>query len=166
METLQIISRMIIGAVLICACVAKLANFRWFVGVVAAYRLWWPKLNVAAATILIALELSIGGTLLLIGNSWCGWVAMVLFALFGAMTAINLARKRFDVKCGCFGPRSSRISWSLLLRNLSLAGVAWLSTGTATRVLMKFSWPLFVGLLGLTLFPFSKLQRKSRLKEA
>jgi hypothetical protein len=167
MEMLQIISRMIVSAILVFACVAKLVNFRWFVRMIAGYKLWPAILNIPAAIVLTILELLTGSVLLLKGAAWSAWTALALFVLFGTVIAINLARRKFDAKCGCFGPAGGRISWRLLVRNISLAGMAWLSTGTATDTLMVLFWPFFVVLLGLTLSPvLLNLQPKSHLKEA
>jgi len=50
--------------------------------------------------------------------------ALVLIALLSVFTgaiAINLARGRTDIDCGCFGPAlRQRLSWWLLLRNGAL----------------------------------------------
>jgi hypothetical protein len=50
--------------------------------------------------------------------------ALVLIVLLGVFTgaiAINLARGRTDIDCGCFGPAlRQRLSWWLLLRNGAL----------------------------------------------
>ncbi|HZO82455.1 MAG TPA: MauE/DoxX family redox-associated membrane protein [Candidatus Binataceae bacterium] len=50
--------------------------------------------------------------------------ALALVALLGAFTAavaINLARGRTDIDCGCFGPAlRQRLSWWLLARNGAL----------------------------------------------
>ncbi len=52
-------------------------------------------------------------------------VLVVLMGLFTGAIAINLARGRADIDCGCFGPalRQELSGW-LLLRNLALAMMA------------------------------------------
>jgi hypothetical protein len=48
-------------------------------------------------------------------------VLIVLLGVFTGAIAINLARGRTDIDCGCFGPAlRQRLSWWLLLRNGAL----------------------------------------------
>src|SRR5712671_5269261 len=58
---------------------------------------------------------------------------IVLLGVFTGAIAINLARGRTDIDCGCFGPAlRQRLSWWLLLRNgalFALLAIALLPMG-------------------------------------
>jgi hypothetical protein len=62
--------------------------------------------------------------------------------------AVNLARGRSDIDCGCFiGLLRQRISWALVARNLVLAGFGLaLLTGDTGRSLAPLDW--FTVLMG------------------
>jgi hypothetical protein len=65
-----------------------------------------------------------------------------LLVLFAAAMAINLARGRSNIDCGCFiGAQKQRISWALVVRNLMLAGfgLMLLVEGTG-RPLAALDW--------------------------
>jgi hypothetical protein len=62
------------------------------------------------------------------------WLALALFALYGAAITINLLRGRQHIDCGCGGD-GTPISWGLVLRN---------------AVLLAFTWPPPIPGAGLT----------------
>jgi len=80
-EALRLVSRVIVGVVLVSAFTAKVLNFRWFVDVLASYKLWPRALSAPIAALVILLEVSVGGALL--GGGWFGsaWLAAALFML-------------------------------------------------------------------------------------
>ena len=160
---LRIICGLIVGTTLTVAAVAKLANFKWFVSIVAGYKLLVPSLNLPIAAGIVGLELVVG-PLLLFGNPNAAWIAVMMFLLFGVITARNIFKKRFDSKCGCFGPNGGMISWRLLARNVGCAGLAWLVTMPVSSKLMLLSWILFVGLLCVTLTQASR--KRNEIVEA
>jgi len=55
---------------------------------------------------------------------------LALMALFTAAIAINVARGRTDIACGCGGATGQKLSWGLVGRNLVLC--ATLAIGLAT----------------------------------
>jgi Methylamine utilisation protein MauE len=60
-------------------------------------------------------------------------LAMTLFIVFGAAIAINLARGRRKISCGCFaGDDESEISWWLVVRNAVLVLLSILAAGWFT----------------------------------
>jgi hypothetical protein len=151
MTLLQLSARVVVGSTLIIAAVAKLANFRWFVGTLATFKLWGASLNSPVAVAVIALELLAAVPLLFLGNHGAAWLAVALFLVFGTMTTRNLIKRKFDSKCGCFGPNGKTASWQLLLRNVGWAGLAWLITVPVKPGLMLVFWILSIGLLCFTL---------------
>jgi uncharacterized membrane protein len=72
--------------------------------------------------------------------------ALVLIAMLGVFTgaiAINLARGRTDIDCGCFGPAlRQRLSWWLLLRNgalFALLAIALMPAATRPMAFLDFA---------------------------
>jgi hypothetical protein len=118
--------RAALALLLLGAAFAKLRRFAAFRAAVAGYRLL-PERGVGAAALgLLAAELSLGAMLLMptLGAPAALGAAALLLLYAGAM-AVNLARGRRDVDCGCTGPGARRpIGWELVARNLLLAGVA------------------------------------------
>src|SRR5215469_6787291 len=94
-----------------------------FSAAVESYRLVPETLAVALAWIVPALELA--GALGLMVSATRGTAALLLLSLLAVFTgaiALNLARGRRDLDCGCFGPllRQPLSGW-LLARNALLA---------------------------------------------
>jgi hypothetical protein len=114
----------------------KLRALDAFVGVVHNYRVVPEALERPVAYALPAIELTIAaGVLLPAGRAPAAISAAVLLALFAAAMAVNLARGRRDIDCGCFMTvLRQRLSWPLVLRNLLLAALALLVVpGMAAR---------------------------------
>jgi uncharacterized membrane protein YphA (DoxX/SURF4 family) len=98
--------------------------FRWhaFKGMLDAYRLLPACLLSVAATATVIAELLTGFALV------AGWnvpvfsfIAAGLLALFAAAMAINLARGRTSIDCGCFQSIRQPLEWRLVVRNLVCA---------------------------------------------
>ncbi len=92
----------------------------------ANYRLL-PENSLAWAVPSIAgIELTIGVLLVLPGfGGASAWAAAALLCLYTAAIAVNLARGRREIDCGCGGPGSRRpLSGELVLRNGVLIGAA------------------------------------------
>ncbi|MCK6371652.1 MAG: methylamine utilization protein MauE [Gammaproteobacteria bacterium] len=123
MEALITLSvRMLLAAYLAAGGIAKLTDRRRFDGIVLDYRLLPPRpaLRVAAALPWIELILAAG---LLAGLRPAALGAALLLVLYGAAMAVNLARGRRLMDCGC-GAKPQRLSGWLLLRNAALAAGA------------------------------------------
>jgi hypothetical protein len=104
----------------------KLRDLGAFSAAVAAYELLPASLAPLAAAQLAVAELLLVGTLLSPPARRAALVAAAaLLALYGAAIAVNLARGRRDLDCGCTGPalRQPLSGW-LLARNAVLAVLA------------------------------------------
>jgi len=123
--------RIFLGVLLAVTGILKLLGLRQFVQIVADYRLL-PKVMVRpVAGVLPRLEVLVGVTMMFgFVPPWPSAAAACLFALFGAAIMTNLLRGRREISCGCllFGTES-RLKWTLVFRNASLAAVALASTG-------------------------------------
>jgi hypothetical protein len=108
------------------AALAKLREPRAFVAALAGYRLLPAALAPAAAAALVAAELALAAGLWWpAARAAAALGAAALLVLYGAAIALNLARGRRDIDCGCGGPLGRRsLSEGLVLRNLALAGAA------------------------------------------
>lgn len=95
-------------------------------GIVADYRLLPEPLVRPAARVLPVLEIVAGILVLLPATGAAGaLLATALLLLFVAAMAINLARGRREIDCGCFlGRQKERIGWRLVARNLLLVALA------------------------------------------
>ena len=116
----------LLGALVFAAAVAgKIRHRHELAGVVANYRLLPEPLAASAAWMIVGLEclvvLSLVGGLRLAAGATLG---IVLLACFALAMAINLARGRHEIDCGCFqsGLRQ-RLSAALVARNLLLAAL-------------------------------------------
>lgn len=79
-----------------------------------------------ASPLVIATEAGIAiGLLVPASRATAAVCAAGLFLAYGAAIAVNLARGRADIDCGCnFGGSQERLAPALILRNAILAGVA------------------------------------------
>jgi hypothetical protein len=105
---------------------AKLRDLRGFAEAVAGYRLLPEGLAAPAAAAFVAAELVLAAALfvpaLRVGAS-LGVAAVLL--LYGFAIAVNLARGRRDIDCGCEGLSGRQaLSEALVLRNALLAAAA------------------------------------------
>ena len=121
--------RWLMAGVFAVACVHKLRSITAFEHVVRDYAVMPAAIAPLASRLIIVCE-----TVVVTGLVTGLWLpvsaslAMVLLAVYGAGMAINLARGRHHIDCGCFGAagggetRHSLSGW-LLLRNLSLTAL-------------------------------------------
>jgi uncharacterized membrane protein YphA (DoxX/SURF4 family) len=125
------------------AALAKLRDLDAFQGVVEQYRLLPDALVGPFVRVLPVVELGAALGLLLPTTRTLAAATLVgLLVLFAAAMAINLARGRSDIDCGCFiGVQKQRISWALVVRNLVLAGFGLLLLVEGTgRPLAALDW--------------------------
>lgn len=131
-----------------------------FVGVVRDFRVVPDVLAKPVAYLLPYLELCVGLFLLLdVYRNVFLTVAVILLTAFTFAIAINLARGRVNISCGCFGSKNTELTWLLVVRNLSLAGVAMIGSidsGQLTdfAVAERFAVILSIGAL-ITLYQLS-----------
>jgi hypothetical protein len=111
-----------------------------FAAAVRAYRLV-PDLVVVPVAGLLALG-EVAATGLLLGVTWYrlgAALAAALLALYAGAIAVNLARGRRDLDCGCAGPGARRpVSGGLVVRNVVLLAGALLLLGHGTGRLMTW----------------------------
>ena len=104
----------------------KLQDLGRFQATLAEYRLLPAGLVPLVAALVVAVEMAAAGALLVPDARAAGLVsAATLLVVYGAAVAINLARGRRDIDCGCAGPAVRRpISGALVARNAALATLA------------------------------------------
>jgi hypothetical protein len=121
--------RCFMALVFMTAAIGKLRHGSEFAGVLANYRLLPAALVTPLATAIPPFEVVLSVALVADARSALPIVtAMTLLALFGAAMAINLARGRRDIDCGCFQNHLKQtLRWALVARNaimIALLGVA------------------------------------------
>lgn len=157
MTYLALAARVIVGVLLLVSGLGKLANRPEFVRVVATYRLL-PQSVVPIFGFALPLAEGIAGVMMLLGimSPIPAYAACVLFLIFILAITINLLRGSTETECGCFAGRLEKISWSLVLRNLTLTALALLSLG-------KFVW---LSLLLLAVYVITLVIRTAQIKLA
>jgi len=119
--------RALLALLLAGGALAKLRDLSGFAAAVAGYRLLPAALAGPAAAGFVAAELALAAGLWLAPRP-AGLGAAALLVLYGAAIAVNLARGRRDIDCGCGGPLGRQsLSEALVLRNLLLACAAMAS---------------------------------------
>jgi hypothetical protein len=133
--------RIVLAAVLAMAAFAKLRSLDEFVGVVHNYRVLPEFLVRPVAYVLPPLEAAIALALLLEPTRrGAAIAAAALLAVFAVAMAVNLARGRVEIDCGCFAAAlRQRISWALVGRNLALIALAALAMPAVT-VARALTW--------------------------
>ena len=115
----------------------KLSDFNRFEQVLRDYRLFPAPVNRPLAVIVPAIELTlalgwVSGQLLHITAA----TSAALLASYAMAMAVNLARGRIYIDCGCgfgaVGAEEQPLSWSLVARNSFLIGLAILPLVPAT----------------------------------
>ena len=108
---------------LIRAAIGKARDLAAFEGALDGYRLlpFWSlpaaKIGFPAAELFIAASLMIPPL-----RALAGYAAAGLLTVFALAMAINLARGRSEIDCGCGGPASRQtLNWGLVVRNLLIA---------------------------------------------
>ena len=109
----------------------KLGARAGFEDAVRNYRLLPARMAPFVARLFILLEAAV--VTALVSGLWLSAAAVLaagLLALYGISMAINMARGRRDIDCGCFGPAGRAASHALngwlLLRNLVLISISGL----------------------------------------
>ena len=118
--------RAVLALLLAGAARHKLRDPARFRATLAAYRLVPAALSGGIAAALIGVELGVAGALLVPAlRGPAGVAAALLLSLYAGAVAINLARGRRDLDCGCAGPALRRpIDGWLVARNVVLATAA------------------------------------------
>jgi uncharacterized membrane protein YphA (DoxX/SURF4 family) len=119
-------ARLVLGTVYLLSAVPKLRDRSAFVQAVAGYRILPSNWTIPFAYGLLWSELLVG-TLLVAGwqTRLAAAASGLLLATFIAAIAINLARGRQDLDCGCQGSKhTQKIGWRLIGRDLTLLGLS------------------------------------------
>lgn len=131
-----------IGFVLLFATAAlhKLRDFRRFLATVADYRVVPRELTSFAGMMALGAEVAIAEMLVLPHLRSFGLFAVaVQLVLYAGALALNLARGRRHLDCGCVGVAGrEEISWALVGRNLVLAAIA--AAGNAPTTERPLVW--------------------------
>jgi hypothetical protein len=111
------------GLLFLVAALHKLRDLRRFGEVFVAYQLLPMAAGRLLAPVVPALELAVAVGLLFDNSRMPAlWLGVALMVAYGAGIAINLARGRRDLDCGCAGPNDRRpIAGWMVWRNLSIA---------------------------------------------
>ena len=123
---LRAVLRLSLASLFAGAAAHKLREPRAFVATLRNYRLLPDWLAAPSAVALLVAESGVAVSLLVTTSAGAG-AATVLLALYSAAIAVNLARGRRDIDCGCLGPRRRQtLSEWLLLRNAVVGAAALL----------------------------------------
>jgi hypothetical protein len=118
------LARLVLAAVLLAAARHKLADRARFRAALAGYGLLPARGVRPAAAILPIAELALALALLAPRLGAAPPLAVAaLLALYGAAIAVNLARGRRALDCGC-GARPRPLGWGLVARNAALVALA------------------------------------------
>ena len=149
--SILIASRVLILLMFATAVVGKLRHRDEFIRVVQNYRLaplaWAPSI----AWLVVGLEIVVvvclaTGLELIAGTA----LAMILLCAFAVAVAINIARGRTDIDCGCFPSAvRQRLSATLIVRNLLLAAIIapWLRMVAASPSFLQLLDGMAAGLV-------------------
>jgi hypothetical protein len=117
-------ARLALAGVFASAARHKWRDFSAFAAALAAHRLVPGALVPALARAFAAAETAVAAGLLVPASAAvAGGAAVALLALYSLAVAINLARGRREIDCGC-SARPQPLSRGLLARNAALAAVA------------------------------------------
>lgn len=118
-----------IALILFSAAWHKVSESVIFSGALDAYRLLPSAGVIPVARLLPFIEAAVGVMVLIPATRRFGLVAFAwLIAIYALAIAINLARGRRQIDCGCGGD-VHLLSWGLVMRNLLLACVAVAMSG-------------------------------------
>jgi hypothetical protein len=130
------------------AAVHKARDLGHFAATLAEYRVLPARLVAGMAASLVAVELLVADLLLTPRVPRAGLLgAAGLLLLYAAAIALNLARGRRDIDCGCAGPASRRpIGGWMVARNLVIAAAALAGLGpVGSRALVWVDAPTIAG---------------------
>jgi uncharacterized membrane protein YphA (DoxX/SURF4 family) len=119
-------SALLLAGIFLPSAWSKLRAMDELEGIVADYRLLPEPFVRPVTRTLPILEIGAGLLLLVPATRASGaLLAMALLSVFALAMAINLARGRREIDCGCFlGRQKERIGWPLVARNLVLVALA------------------------------------------
>ena len=117
---LIVILRIIIGGVFIWAGITKIVNPIGFIKDIQNYKLFPLNISLIIAIILPWVEFLCGICLLLgIRIKSSSFLTSFILALFIVIILITMIRG-INIKCGCFGAHSGQVGWTLLIQDIVL----------------------------------------------
>jgi uncharacterized membrane protein YphA (DoxX/SURF4 family) len=122
MNEIALAIRVLVALSFLTAAFGKFRHRLVFEGVVANYRLLPEAAVPVFALLLPAVETAVAAALLFVGSWWPAACAAGLLVLFAVAMAINIARGRRHIDCGCFqSALKQTLNWILVTRNVGLA---------------------------------------------
>jgi hypothetical protein len=115
------VCRFTIAMIFALSAIHSMRDWAVYTAQVTQYKILPVRLARIASWILPPVQLAIG-IMLVITNTAC-MPGLALMALFTAAIAINVARGRTDIECGCGGATGQKLSWALVTRNIILCGL-------------------------------------------
>jgi hypothetical protein len=129
-------ARLTTAAIFVLAAYHAMREWTLFGGIVEQYRVAPRRLSLLAARVLPPLECVAALALVLPWTSNVGAaLGLCLMTLFTGAIALNLARGRVAIDCGCGGASGQKLSSGLVMRNLVVAlglVVAWMAPPVGT----------------------------------
>jgi hypothetical protein len=117
------VARLTVAVIFALAAFHAMREWAVFGGIVEQYRIVPRRLAMIFARILPPLELAAAAALVLPMAGRAGAVlGLSLMAMFTGAIAVNLARGRVSIDCGCGGASGQKLSTGLVLRNLVVMG--------------------------------------------
>src|SRR5437879_582991 len=121
MKWLTLAARLALGALFVVAGALKLGDPTAFATEIANYR-FLSELAPYLATTLPAIEIVVGGALIVGPPAWRQAAALASIGLLVAFSVavIHVVRAGINVDCGCFGQHSGPVTGWTLVRDLAL----------------------------------------------
>ena len=149
------VGQALLALVLVYAGLSKVFRPNQLASVVRSYEILPKKVASAVGYVLPSVELGVGGGLLFSSSARAAsGAAAALLILFSLGIAVNLARGRTDLSCGCFGVSDNdRVGPATLVRNGLLIAISLLvllirpSEVADSRVLPLETWIIAAALL-------------------
>lgn len=141
-----------IGLVFASAGLGKALRWHAFKGMLHAYRLLPSALVPLAAFLIVPTEIAVGGALIAGCSVFVfSILASALLVIFACAMAINLARGRRSIDCGCFQSTRQPLEWRLVVRNGVCAVAVLVASGLSMPIHDPQRWMQAVP-AGATLF--------------
>ena len=122
------IARIVVGSVLFAAAATKVLQFKPFVTNLATLRVLPLAAVAPVSALIVLLEGTTSVLLFLTSLSSAAAIAGGTFITFACVLALTANRAQESKSCNCFG-RPTKITWSSVMRNLSLASLCGAASG-------------------------------------
>jgi uncharacterized membrane protein YphA (DoxX/SURF4 family) len=137
--TISLIIRAALGLLFVVAAWHKLRDPRRFAATLGEYRLMPARFVPVAAACVVLAEL--GAVLALVRWPRSGAAAAAaLLAVYGSAIAVNLARARRHIDCGCGGPAARREIGAWMVARNALVAVAALAAALVPVAARELIW--------------------------